>query len=233
MPPVYFDVETDGLPPCNITVACTLQGDDVRDWVSRDADGKAIPMTPETADELAAYLHTAADSGSDLVTFNGAKFDLMLLHSLVGAETKALVAELTHNHLDLMLSCALRLGHYTSLDSLAKGSLDATIGKTASGLDAVRWWKAGEVQKLLDYCGADCKVLAALHKKATKQTMLYRLPRRGGSRKAFDLADALLPVRDVVGKTPHRADWMKPNAEILSSAVTWLPGRKRARKESE
>ena len=233
MPPVYFDLETDGLPPCNITIACTLANGEVRNWVSRDEKEAPIPMTPETAAELAAYLHTAADGGSDLVTFNGAKFDLKLLHDLVSSdEAKQQVAELVQSHVDLMLSCALRLGYYTSMDSLAKGSLESTVGKTASGLDAVNWWKAGEVDKLLDYCAADCKVLEALHKKAIEKTMLYRLPRRGGSRKAFDLADALIPVGDVVGKTPHREDWMKPNADILTTTVDWLPGRKRAKTEN-
>ena len=230
MPPVYFDLETDGLPPCNITIACTLADGEVRNWVSRDADETPIPITPETATQLAAYLHSTADGGNDLVTFNGAKFDLKLLHDLVGSDdAKAQVAELTQSHVDLMLSCALRLGYYTSMDSLAKGSLESTIGKTASGLDAVRWWKAGEVDKLLDYCAADCKVLEALHKTATEKTMLYRLPRRGGSRKAFDLTEALIPVRDVVAKTPHREDWMKPNANILRTTVDWLPGKKRAK----
>ena len=230
MAPVFFDLETDGLPPCNITIACTLADGAVRDWVSRDADGKPVAMTAETAEELASYLHAHANGGNDLVTFNGAQFDLMLLHSLVASDdAKLLVAELAENHVDLMLSCALRLGYYTSMDSLAKGSLAPTVGKTATGADAVKWWKAGEVDKLLAYCAADVKVLEALHKKAAQQTMLYRLPRRGGSRKAFDLTDALVPVRDVVGMTPHREDWMKPNADILTTSIAWLPGNKRAK----
>lgn len=230
MPPVFFDLETDGLPPCNITIACTLSGGEVRNWVSHDDDGKAVQMTAATAEELASYLHSTTDGGRDLVTYNGAKFDLKLLYELVASEdAKTMVSELVRGHIDLMLSCALRLGYYTSMDSLAKGSFGSTIKKTASGRDAVEWWKKGEVDKLLDYCGADCKVLEALHTEASTKTMLYRLPRRGGSRKAFDLSDALIPVGDVVGKTPHREDWMKPNATILTTAVDWLPGNKRAK----
>ena len=99
MPPVYFDLETDGLPPCNITIACTLSEGKVRDWVSRDGDGKPVPMTPEIAEELATYLHSTTDGGTELVTFNGAKFDLKLLHELVASdETKSLVAELVQSH---------------------------------------------------------------------------------------------------------------------------------------
>jgi uncharacterized protein YprB with RNaseH-like and TPR domain len=231
MPPVFFDLETDGLPPCNITIACTLSGGEVRNWVSHDDDGKPVQMTAATAEELTSYLHSTTDGGRELVTYNGAKFDLKLLHELVASEdAKNMVSELVRGHVDLMLSCALRLGYYTSMDSLAKGTLKSTT-KTASGRDAVEWWKKGEVDKLLDYCGADCKVLEALHTEASAKTMLYRLPRRGGSRKAFDLADALIPVGDVVAKTPHREDWMKPNATILTTAVDWLPGKKRAKIE--
>ena len=231
MPPVFFDLETDGLPPCNITIACTLSEGKVRNWVSHDDDGKPVPMTAATAEELASYLHSTTDGGRDLVTYNGAKFDLKLLHELVASEdAKNMVSELVRGHVDLMLSCALRLGYYTSMDSLAKGTLKST-SKTASGLDAVEWWKKGEVDKLLDYCGTDCKVLEALHTEASAKTLLYRMPRSGGSRKAFDLADALIPVDDVVAKTPHREDWMKPNADILTASVDWLPGNKRAKTE--
>lgn len=233
MPPVFFDCETDGLPPgCSITVACTLHDGELKHWVSRDAAGKAVPMTPETGAALADYLNTASNAGADLVTFNGAKFDLQLLYELVSAEeTKALVATLARAHVDLMLACALRLGYYTSMDSLAKASL--STAKTGTGLQAVKWWKDGKVDKLLKYCGDDCSVLSRLYSVATEKKLLYRLPRNGGSRKAVDVAGALIPVGRIVLETPHREDWMRPNADILSTSVEWLPRPSKRQKESE
>lgn len=230
--PVYFDVETDGLPPCDITIACTLHKDEAREWVSRDPDGKAVLMTPETALALLDYIETHSDGGRELVTFNGAKFDLQLLYNLVDTpEAKETVARLTRAHVDLMLSCALRLGYYTSMDSLAKGSLDRAMCKTATGAQAVKWWKSAEIQELVDYCAADCRVLAGLHTRATEKKMLYRMPRNGGTRKAVDTAEALLPVNTIVAMPPHKEEWMRPNAEILTSSVSWLPPlAKRAKK---
>jgi len=223
MPPVFFDVETDGLPPCNITVACTLHDGVVKNWVSRDEAGKAVAMTPATATALAEYLDEVSDSGGTLVTYNGAKFDLQLLHDLVETpETKALVATLARAHVDLMLSCALRLGYYTSMDSLAKGSLDSR-SKTGTGLQAVKWWKSNKIDELLEYCGSDCRVLEELHAKAAEKQMLYRLPKNGGSRKAVDVSGALVPVAKLVLETPHREDWMRPNANILTTTIEWLP----------
>ena len=232
MPPVFFDVETDGLPPCKITVACTLHEGKVTEWLSRDAEGKAVPMTPATAKALAEYLDTASQSGDGLVTFNGAKFDLQLLHGLVEAdETKALVAKLTRAHVDMMLSCALRLGYYTSMDSLAKGSL--ATAKTGTGLQAVKWWKEGKIAELLEYCAADCKVLEALYTSASEKKMLYRLPRNGGTRRGVDVSGALIPVGEITLQTPHREDWMRPNAEILSSSIDWLPRSVKRQKKEE
>lgn len=45
---------------------------------------------------------------------------------------------------------------YLKLEYLARGTLGE--GKSADGLLAVEWWKAGEVQKIIDYCLQDVKV---------------------------------------------------------------------------
>ena len=236
MAPVYYDCETTGLPPtCSITVACTRSGGKVRNWTSRDDSGAPTELTVETAEELARYLHTETNGGTDLVTFNGAKFDLQLLHNLVESpEVKQMVIDLTHNHLDLHLCCIMRLGYWTSMDSLAKGSLDG-VTKTATGLDAVNWWKSGDVDKILEYCGADTGVLEQLHQKAQETNFLRRFPRRGGSRKTFDMTGALLPVSAVVAQKPHHEAWMKPNDNILTEPVAWIPVNppttKKAKKE--
>lgn len=45
---------------------------------------------------------------------------------------------------------------YLKLDAVARGTLGET--KSADGLQAVEWWKAGDVQKIIDYCIQDVKV---------------------------------------------------------------------------
>lgn len=45
---------------------------------------------------------------------------------------------------------------FLKLEAVARGTLGA--GKSADGLQAVEWWKAGQIQKIIDYCMQDVKV---------------------------------------------------------------------------
>jgi DEAD/DEAH box helicase domain-containing protein len=58
---------------------------------------------------------------------------------------------------DLMYDLeALTRQRFLKLEHVARGTLGA--GKSADGLQAVEWWKKGEVQKIIDYCTQDVKV---------------------------------------------------------------------------
>lgn len=63
--------------------------------------------------------------------------------------------------LDLMEAVVERMGYHISLDNLARATLD--VGKSASGLDALRWWKEGKIQKIIDYCKRDVEVTRDLY----------------------------------------------------------------------
>lgn len=45
---------------------------------------------------------------------------------------------------------------FLKLEAVARGTLGA--GKSADGLQAVEWWKTGQIQKIIDYCTQDVKV---------------------------------------------------------------------------
>lgn len=45
---------------------------------------------------------------------------------------------------------------YLKLEAVARGTIGS--GKTADGLQAIQWWKEGEIQKIIDYCMQDVKV---------------------------------------------------------------------------
>ncbi len=45
---------------------------------------------------------------------------------------------------------------FLKLEAVARGTLGA--GKSADGLQAVEWWKTGQIQKIIDYCLQDVKV---------------------------------------------------------------------------
>jgi DEAD/DEAH box helicase domain-containing protein len=51
---------------------------------------------------------------------------------------------------------ALTRQRFLKLEAVARGTLGA--GKSADGLQAVEWWKLGQIQKIIDYCMQDVKV---------------------------------------------------------------------------
>ena len=58
--------------------------------------------------------------------------------------------------LDLLQDIHRTLGFRLSLDSIAEASLGAT--KSADGLKAVEWFRAGELDKVADYCKRDVDI---------------------------------------------------------------------------
>ena len=62
---------------------------------------------------------------------------------------------------DMLDQIYRRLGFRISLDSLAKATLGAT--KSADGLQAVRWYKEGRIQEILDYCQQDVEITRRLY----------------------------------------------------------------------
>ena len=58
--------------------------------------------------------------------------------------------------LDLLQDIHRTLGFRLSLDSIAEASLGAT--KSADGLKAVEWFRAGELEKIAEYCKVDVDI---------------------------------------------------------------------------
>lgn len=101
---------------------------------------------------------------ADLVVgHNHLEFDYPVLQKYTVLE----LAEQTHN-LDTMLDLQELYGRRLKLDAIAEGSLG--IGKSATGVDALKWWqqyqKTGDKQALIDiaeYCAFDVKVTKGVH----------------------------------------------------------------------
>ncbi|MBC2712698.1 MAG: DUF1998 domain-containing protein, partial [Desulfosarcina sp.] len=64
--------------------------------------------------------------------------------------------------LDILEKVKDQLGYRLSLDRLASVTLNA--GKTADGLDALRWWKEGKMAKILEYCRSDVAITRDLYR---------------------------------------------------------------------
>jgi DEAD/DEAH box helicase domain-containing protein len=62
---------------------------------------------------------------------------------------------------DIMYDLEERLGFRPKLDSVASPTLG--VGKTADGLQALEWWRLGEIDKIADYCREDVRVTRDLY----------------------------------------------------------------------
>jgi DEAD/DEAH box helicase domain-containing protein len=63
--------------------------------------------------------------------------------------------------LDLLVELERATGHRLSLESVASASLG--VGKTADGLQAIRWWQEGKLLEIARYCCFDVKVTKLVH----------------------------------------------------------------------
>jgi len=150
MTEIYLDVETQ-------RIAEEVQGG----WDNIRAFGLSVAVTWDAANEYREWYEPDAGrligelrAFDRIVTFNGLRFDFEVL-SAYGD-----VRELRGKSLDLLQDLKRRLGFRVSLQNLAQATLGK--GKTASGLDAVKWWRSGDPalrQRVVDYCRMDVEIL--------------------------------------------------------------------------
>jgi len=149
---VYFDLETQ------------RSAGDVGGWEHKDKMGMSVGVLYSTA--TAAYTIygekqiddlIAAMSRADLVIgFNHVEFDYRVLQGYSMWDVGGMMTSL-----DLLLDIEKKLGHRIKLDDIATASLGT--GKTADGLDAIRWWREGKIMKIAEYCCFDVKVMKLVH----------------------------------------------------------------------
>lgn len=111
-----------------------------------------------------------------LIGYNSRYFDTPILNHYYPGDLSKLA------QLDLLEEIHKELGFRLKLDDVAA----ATIGerKSGHGLQAVEWWKQGEIQKIKDYCLQDVKVTRLVYEYGLKYGALAYEDRLGG-RKAI------------------------------------------------
>lgn len=90
-----------------------------------------------------------------IVTFNGDHFDIPLLNKYYSGDL------LKKKSLDLLKEVRKSLGYRVGLGVIAEGTLGK--GKSGNGLEAVEWWKKGEIDKIIKYCIDDVKATKEVH----------------------------------------------------------------------
>ena len=149
---VYFDLETQ------------KSANDVGGWGHKDKMLMSVGVTYSTAlgkyciyDEANVQALIDQLINADLVIgYNHISFDYEVLMGYTVLDLKQPI-----HSLDLMVDLEEKLGHRLKLESIASASLGA--GKSADGLQAIKWWREGKVKEIAEYCCYDVKVTWKVH----------------------------------------------------------------------
>ncbi len=143
---VFFDLETQYL------------ANQVGGWGHIDKMKLSVAVTYSTAD--ATYSHftepqakelVAALQRADLVVgYNVLRFDYTVLQPYTDVPLHRLPT------VDMLQDLYQRLGFRVSLDAVASATLGSS--KSADGIQAVEWYRRGEIDKVLAYCERDVEV---------------------------------------------------------------------------
>jgi DEAD/DEAH box helicase domain-containing protein len=166
-PVLVFDLETKQL------------AEEVGGWSQVARMGLACAVTQDTA--TGAFAHyveaDAARLADDLsaaalvVGFNVLRFDYAVLQPY----TTRPLAEIPT--LDILEQVERVLGFRVGLDSLARATLGTA--KTSDGAQAVRWFRAGRLTEVFEYCEQDVAVTRALYEFGRTRKFLKFHDRRG------------------------------------------------------
>ncbi len=165
---VYFDLET------------RRTANDVGGWGNKHLMGISIAVTYST--KLGEYRIYEEDETNDLINqlvradlvvgFNHISFDYEVLmgHTIFDFRDQV-------RSLDLLVELEKKLGHRLKLEAVAAASLGT--GKTADGLEAIRWWQQGKMAEIAEYCAFDVKVTKCVHEFGAKNGFVKYHDRNG------------------------------------------------------
>ena len=148
---VFFDLETKYL------------ADEVGGWHNIHKMELAVAVTYSTAD--ATYRHFSEEQAAELVAelqradlvigFNLFRFDYTVLQPYTAVALQELPT------IDMLQDIYRVLGFRVSLESLASATLN--VSKSADGIQAVHWYRQGEIDRVLAYCERDVEVTRGVY----------------------------------------------------------------------
>ena len=214
-----FDLETAGeIPegsdwqehrPLGITCAALYApelGEPVT-WYGAAPDGEiADTMNREELALMVRQLETLqSHRGFTIVTWNGLGFDFNVLaeESGMNAECRGLALE----HVDMMFHVLCKRGHPLGLETAAQGM--KVEGKTPGmdGEKAVRMWREGQREEVVDYCAQDtrCTLEVAM---ACEEKRSLRWTSRAGRDQSMAMRAGWLTVRQALKLPESNTGWM-------------------------
>jgi DEAD/DEAH box helicase domain-containing protein len=168
---IVFDLETQNLfeevggrDPAKLRVSCAVTWSSLR---------KAYTVYLEK--DVPALIAELKSAGR-VIGFNIKRFDYAVLKPYAPSEHL-----LSLPTLDLMEDLYHSLGFRLSLDSLARATLDEPKG--ASGIQAVEWYRSGEMDRLVEYCKKDVDITRRLYEFGCEQGFVQYFSRLGSKQK--------------------------------------------------
>src|SRR5215472_9950385 len=164
---VYFDLETQ------------KSADEVGGWNNISRMGMSIGVTYNTAtSNYTIYSERQVDDlirelqRADLIVgFNHLRFDFEVLHGYTALDMRQLPT------LDLLIELQNQLEHRLSMDAIATATFG--VEKTAEGMQAIQWYKEGELMKIAEYCCYDVKLTRLIHEYGAHNQRLHYFNRFG------------------------------------------------------
>ena len=101
-----------------------------------------------------------------LIGYNSEHFDVPILNNYYLGDLSVIP------HLDLLKVIKQSLGIRLKLDDVAKATLD-NVSKSANGLQAIRWWKDGQIEEIKKYCEKDVEVTKQVYEFGKKHKQLF------------------------------------------------------------
>jgi len=158
-----------------LDVETQRSADEVGGWDNADRMGLAVAVTQDLVTrEVQVYTEDQVDAllaelsrAALIIGFNVRRFDYSVLRGYRPLDYAGLPT------LDLLEEIHSTLGFRLSLSHLAQETLGAP--KLADGLQSLAWWKAGERDKVIEYCKADVELTRCLYEFGRENGyLLYR-----------------------------------------------------------
>lgn len=119
-----------------------------------------------------------------LIGFSSKRFDIPVLEKYFSFNLTRIP------HYDILEELEKSFGKRVGLGVLAEANVGA--GKTAKGMDAIDFWRNGEIEKLKSYCLQDVKITKEVYEKIKSQGYLW-VPDRA----SVNLAKVPFPYTEV------------------------------------